>query len=314
MEAYDTNGALVSAEAGSGNGGTPGQLEIFSESRLISYVLVYGTSGQPFAIDRFRWAVQGPVNDYVILNCGILTSNRDSVTIYFQGTVLPNRNGGEWAITVAQLFNDAPWGDEHVATNKFVPLAVCPAGPPCAQPVPPPCGRTIVGYKGEDVHSADASCTNWPGLGCLCTYPIFQVAKKVKAPSVPGVLSVVLDPHNEYPESDETNNRCDLNYTVSVPRGELQPGIELGPITPNPSSGKISYSLDLDRECPVDVSVIDPAGRVVVNALSRVLPAGHHVFSWAGVLSDGTRLRNGVYFFTLKADGIRMRRTMVVTR
>jgi hypothetical protein len=317
MDAYDANGTLIWSDTGQGNHGIPGDLEIFSESRLISYVYIYSSQNAPLAIDRFRWAVQGPVNDYVLLNCGILSQDADSITVFFDGGVMPNHQAGEWPIRVAQLFNGSPWGDEHVALNTFLPLAACPVGPPCPQPVPPPCGQTVVTYKGAVVHRANATCENWEGLGCLCTYPIFTATKRLPAPPGPGTLSIVLDPHHEYPESDETNNQCDFNYNPvsGVNPADRPPAVRLGLLSPNPStSGRIGYSIDLDRERSVDLLLVDPGGRIISRLFSGALPSGHHVFSWAGVLSDGGRLHSGVYYLTLQAEGVRATRMLVITK
>ena len=81
---------------------------------------------------------------------------------------------------------------------------------------------------------------------------------------------------------------------VGVLGGSVGSVLMMGPITPNPSPGRIRFRLDLPQAAPVELAVYDVAGRVT-HVSSRSLLAGSHELEWDGHEIGGGRARAGVY-------------------
>ncbi len=89
---------------------------------------------------------------------------------------------------------------------------------------------------------------------------------------------------------------------VSVPGGPNE-GLALGHPMPNPVVGTMTYSVTLPREERVQVDLYDANGRRVAGLIDAVLPAGRNAFTWDPYQAGGARMRAGVYFLGLKAEG-----------
>ena len=74
-------------------------------------------------------------------------------------------------------------------------------------------------------------------------------------------------------------------------------------IGPNPTGGTTRLSFALAREAEVRVEIRDIAGRRVRGIDVGTLPAGRHQAAWDVRHDDGDRVRPGIYFVTLEADG-----------
>jgi hypothetical protein len=116
-----------------------------------------------------------------------------------------------------------------------------------------------------------------------------------------------------------STNNAGGSATLTVPLGvgdvRLTAGVVmLGPPTPNPVSGGLSYSVSLPRAARVQVRVFDLGGRLVGNLLDRPLDAGRHSFSWDAAGDADVRLSNGTYWLRLDADGVHWSRKFTVIR
>jgi Secretion system C-terminal sorting domain len=78
---------------------------------------------------------------------------------------------------------------------------------------------------------------------------------------------------------------------------------------PNPFSQQTNISYSLKRGASVSVEVFDMTGRTVMAKEFGYKPAGNHNFKL-----DAATLNAGVYFYTLKADGIMVTRRMTVAK
>lgn len=87
----------------------------------------------------------------------------------------------------------------------------------------------------------------------------------------------------------------------------------LSPPFPNPSTGRISCTINLSQDGHVSASVFDPAGRRIATILDRHLPAGRHPFRWDPA-GPGRRLSGGVYILRLERDGYVESRNFLITR
>jgi hypothetical protein len=103
--------------------------------------------------------------------------------------------------------------------------------------------------------------------------------------------------------------------TVDVGQELSGNAIALGPVSPNPARGAMSYTLTLPRRAAVTVRLFDMAGRQVRTLVDRELSAGLYTLAWDGTDErDGTALSSGLYFLQLEADGVRQARRFVLLR
>lgn len=134
------------------------------------------------------------------------------------------------------------------------------------------------------------------GLGTVTTADTIQV----RWPS--GVLQAV------------TNVAADQRITLTEPGPTDAPPppaplvFALHANRPNPFDRETSIAFDLPRPCPVRLTVLDVAGRIVRELANGVYPAGAHRVTWDGRDASGRSLGSGIYFFrVVSADGQRMR-------
>ena len=67
-------------------------------------------------------------------------------------------------------------------------------------------------------------------------------------------------------------------------------------IPENPARGAMNFTLTLDREGPVSVTVFSTTGRRVADVVNAWMPAGKHTLRWAGHDQSGNEASAGMYF------------------
>lgn len=83
-------------------------------------------------------------------------------------------------------------------------------------------------------------------------------------------------------------------------------------LSPNPSSGRVDLRVALPRPGRVSLSILDVGGRQVRTLVRGAwLPAGEHLLSWDGTVSDGTRAPAGFYLVRLGADGMAVTQRLI---
>ena len=102
----------------------------------------------------------------------------------------------------------------------------------------------------------------------------------------------------------------------SPPRLPLagSPRLSLSGSRPNPFAAATRFELTLDRPGVVDVAIFDLTGRRLVTLHHGELPAGAREFTWDGRLADGSRVRDGVYFYRALAGAGTLARKLVLLR
>jgi hypothetical protein len=70
-------------------------------------------------------------------------------------------------------------------------------------------------------------------------------------------------------------------------------------VSPNPTRGRVHFSVDVPREQHVTLSVFDVNGRLVERIADQVLSPGPHRFEWAVRDAGGSRVSSGLYFARL---------------
>jgi hypothetical protein len=101
----------------------------------------------------------------------------------------------------------------------------------------------------------------------------------------------------------------DESLSLSVPPGSIC----LGTPEPNPTTGGLSYSVDLDRATRVRVNIFDVRGRLVTTLFDGLLLPGRHAFRWTPDGAD-TDVPSGTYYLRLSADGEQRIRKFVLVR
>lgn len=88
----------------------------------------------------------------------------------------------------------------------------------------------------------------------------------------------------------------------------------LAPAEPNPFTQRTQIRFTLDRESPVQLTVVDVAGRKVATLVNQALTPGEHERWWDGRTDDGRAAAAGVYFYRLQTNDARDTRKMVLLR
>jgi len=89
------------------------------------------------------------------------------------------------------------------------------------------------------------------------------------------------------------------------------PSIRLGLAVPSPTSGATTFRLSLPRAMELSLAVYDIGGRLVRVLLSGTEPAGERSVTWDGRDDSGQRVRSGLFYARLVADGQAIRRSVV---
>jgi flagellar hook capping protein FlgD len=81
-------------------------------------------------------------------------------------------------------------------------------------------------------------------------------------------------------------------------------GARLLPVFPNPFNPTTTIRFELDRAERVRLSIFDVGGREVRTLVDGAVVAGAHAVAWNGTDTDGGRVPSGVYFVSMKVDGV----------
>ncbi len=98
------------------------------------------------------------------------------------------------------------------------------------------------------------------------------------------------------------------NPTMVLPVARLMPNV------PNPfnPATRIAYQLPVTGQ--VDLSIYDPAGRLVRTMVSGAQEAGSHTITWNGRDGNGAPASSGVYFYRLNTDDTAISRKLHLVR
>lgn len=90
--------------------------------------------------------------------------------------------------------------------------------------------------------------------------------------------------------------------------------IVLTPARPNPFGTLARFGVRLMAETEAHVGVFDPSGREVRTLHRGRLAAGEHDFAWDGLLANGSRATDGLYFCRVSGAGESVARRVVLVR
>ena len=103
--------------------------------------------------------------------------------------------------------------------------------------------------------------------------------------------------------------RMNFNPSVGISESDRQNGIGMGQNIPNPANGVTTIPYDLQESASLTFEVHDLSGKLVATQAIGKRGAGSH-----RLLFDTTNLGEGVYVYSLVADGTRLTKRMTVIR
>jgi len=104
----------------------------------------------------------------------------------------------------------------------------------------------------------------------------------------------------------------DIQPATGVPPDELPRVLSLSQNLPNPFGRDTGISYALPSDGYVEIKVYNVAGKVVRTLVDGMQPAGEWSVTWDGKDDGGRRVGNGVYFYSLRAGGRTIEKTMVL--
>ena len=107
-----------------------------------------------------------------------------------------------------------------------------------------------------------------------------------------------------------------LTPDIAYSRGEMPSAEELslGQNYPNPFNPATSIQFVLDRARFVELSIYNPAGRLVRTLVRGQLAPGTYVEEWDGRDSNGRGVSTGIYFYQLKTGQETLTRKMILLK
>jgi len=170
------------------------------------------------------------------------------------------------------------------------------------------------------------ACPNSASIVDLLGYGPATCSETSPAPAAANILASFRN-HGGCDETDD--NSADFSNGTPAPRNSATPihvcdiwlwaepaavtEFALSPIVPNPTRGTSRIPFALPFEARVRLSVMDVQGRVLVELVDGVLPAGQHEAIWNG-MTNGGPARAGLYFVRFEVPGHRFARSVVLTR
>jgi flagellar hook assembly protein FlgD len=129
-------------------------------------------------------------------------------------------------------------------------------------------------------------------------------------------LTVFVDRESPFLESRYDNDSAavvvDPSTVVGVQSVPLK-SVTLGGAVPNPTRSFTHISFAIPIVSHVRLDVFDIAGRRVAPLLDSNVQPGVHSVEWDGTINGG-RAPSGMYFYELRANGLRLSRRVVFVR
>ena len=105
-----------------------------------------------------------------------------------------------------------------------------------------------------------------------------------------------------------------LAGSIQPPDMRLPKAVDLFQNTPNPFNPSTLIQFNLPVAAVVRLEVFDLRGRRVATLAHDEYPAGIHAVHWSGKDDTGRPLAAGVYFYSLRSDGLSLTRKMVLLK
>jgi hypothetical protein len=102
-------------------------------------------------------------------------------------------------------------------------------------------------------------------------------------------------------------------FDITIGINEPQPTI-VQQVFPNPTSGLVTISLEIQQAGNYDISICSMDGRTVKPVYQGMLEQGSKVLRWDGTNTAGGLVQNGIYILTIKGTGINDCQRIVLIR
>lgn len=115
-------------------------------------------------------------------------------------------------------------------------------------------------------------------------------------------------------------NRDIFFDTVSNPPTGLKEGNgntlrpEILAISPNPMRRKVELLFQVSETGPVSIGIFSASGRIVKNLSLYEVQKGKNMVTWDGRNDKGIRVKSGIYFVNLKAEGTSIVKSLLLLR
>jgi nitroreductase len=107
---------------------------------------------------------------------------------------------------------------------------------------------------------------------------------------------------------------AEVDVSTEVASGEVPLRTALGRSVPNPFNPITTISYTLGESGPIDLAVLDIAGRVVRTLASGRADAGDHSVVWDGRNDSGKEVASGIYLYRMRAAAFNETRKLVLLR
>jgi hypothetical protein len=102
--------------------------------------------------------------------------------------------------------------------------------------------------------------------------------------------------------------------SIKSSAGYLTPGDVNTRNYPNPFTYSTNIGFDLETGRRVSVVVFDLSGKPVKSLMDEECAAGTYNLTWDGTNDSGNRVPNGMYFYMLTADGVKVSKKMIYSK
>jgi hypothetical protein len=169
----------------------------------------------------------------------------------------------------------------------------------------------LLEYHGLDVEGRDVALEYTTDLGAHWT-PITTVfnsgAHHVYDWSVPNTPSVQCLVRARVLADPPVDDASDAPFTIVLDPAAGEPGgrparLTLAAPRPNPAGGSLTVTFGLPGDGTATVQVLDASGRLVRTLHDGPAGAGWHRVRWDGEATRGGRVRPGLYWVLLRAEG-----------
>ncbi len=77
--------------------------------------------------------------------------------------------------------------------------------------------------------------------------------------------------------------------------------IVLYPAFPNPFGKNVKISFELNKKAKIKLDIIDLKGKIIKTLTSKTLDKGYHEYEWNGTDSNGNKMQNSTYLYSLES-------------
>jgi hypothetical protein len=159
--------------------------------------------------------------------------------------------------------------------------------------------------------STDGGST-WPTV--LASGTPNDGSQQVFLPATPTYVARIMVQAADNIFFDISNSNFQIEYSADVAGTMTKSGLALYANTPNPFNPETTIRFLMPRSGEANLSVYDPAGRLVRTVFQGQAAAGNHFETWNGLDERGRPVSSGVYLYKLTSLGETLTRRATIVR